>query len=292
MIKGTIRWTFILAVLLGIAPFAARVASPLRGPEGSLETTLLTSTDAGRGLASLAVVALVAGAVGSLGSRVFSRDVGLAVAGLSFAWLAWRCGLPEPMVRVRRGADFFGMLAIESVLAGAAGLVVAGCIGLAARERTRGDRAGLYAALVGDGEDRRRVVAAALLAVVASAIGAEVVAYLLAFESIKGQAVAAALGAGIAAGAVSLVLGLGMGVRVGVLPPFVGMLLAAGAAPLIARVKHGGGIVDAALALRLFDAARLAPLDWTTGAFLGIPVGWGWATSLAEPHGKPAQASG
>ena len=295
MVKVTIRWVYILAILLGVAPLAARVLlGSLRAPDGSLEATILTSSSTGTGLIGLVVGGVLACVCGGLGSRLFGRDVGFTVAGSVFIWAAWRCGLPEHMVRLRESGAALSALVIEQGLVGAiaiASSIVVVVMGKDVPTHFAGSR--VRAVVVGESEESSKVALAGGACTLASAAVSGAVAYFIAIESLKGQTVMATVCAGVAAAAASHVLGLALGVRTGVLPPMLGAVLAAIAGPIIARATHGAGLVTAATAGNLFELARPAPLDWAAGLLLGVPVGWGWSHSMTEqqvPGGQPIPA--
>lgn len=295
MVKVTIRWIYILAILLGVAPLAARILlGTLRAPDGSLEATILTSSSTGTALVGLIVIGALAAGCGALGSRLFGRDVGFTVAGTVFIWAAWRCGLPEHMIRLRGSGAPLTTLAIEHALVGVIAIATSVAIVVLGKDvptHFAGSRT--MAVVLGESEEPRKVPMAAGACTLAAAAAAGGVAYFIAIESLKGQTVMAAVCAGIAAAAASHVLGLAMGVRAGVLPPMLGAVLAAIAGPIIARAIQGTGLVNAATAGNLFALARPAPLDWAAGLLLGVPVGWGWSHSMTEqqiPSGQPIPA--
>jgi hypothetical protein len=104
--------------------------------------------------------------------------------------------------------------------------------------------------------------------------------WVVAQETIKGQTFAAAIAAGL--------LGTFGGrlissrASIGVFVAAIAVLAAV--SPAAATFYHSSdpALVRASLAGSLFPPARLMPLDWIAGAFVGIPMGLNLAASMGE----------
>jgi hypothetical protein len=60
------------------------------------------------------------------------------------------------------------------------------------------------------------------------------------------------------------------------------MVVAAVAAPVVAKFMHGDTLLSVLYADRLMMAAKPLPVDWAAGALLGVPVGMGWAGAVLD----------
>lgn len=150
----------------------------------------------------------------------------------------------------------------------------------------------------GDESWPARVGLAELLIVVAVAVAAGlVVPSLMIGAGLKGQAIASAIAAGIAAATLGVFASRRWGFRP--LGAAAGLALVAGAAPLVAVMMapqggSAGGLVRLANEGGLLAAARVVPMDWIAGMLIGIPLGLAWGQSLSGAkltHGTAAQAS-
>ncbi len=112
------------------------------------------------------------------------------------------------------------------------------------------------------------------IAVVAGGIAAAFIAG----SPLKGQAVAAAVVGGIAAGAAIRLFDL----HTPVPAMFVAIAALATLGPLSGVVMAGSGVVSATYRGTLFPLAWILPLDWIAGGLLGIPLGVAWAASMME----------
>jgi hypothetical protein len=135
--------------------------------------------------------------------------------------------------------------------------------------------AGLYRVFKGKGG-----LAVLPVAIIAGAAAA----WFIGVTPLKGQAVFAAMLAGVVGAAVgrlvdfeaalpSLVLPI---VALAVLGPLSGFALAGGG---------GSNVVHAAYKGTLFPLANITALDWIAGALIGVPAGVAWAGSMMEKKG-------
>lgn len=68
------------------------------------------------------------------------------------------------------------------------------------------------------------------------------------------------------------------------LAPYIGVLVVAIGAPVYAAVSYGTGITQASVTGELIPPARLIPMDWLAGMFLGVPWGLGWVAGMVKEH--------
>jgi len=100
----------------------------------------------------------------------------------------------------------------------------------------------------------------------------------------KGQAVFAAIAAGVIGGAAGRLVDFEVSLPSLMLPIVVLAVLG----PLSGYAMAGGGgaqVVQAAYKGTLFPLANITALDWIAGALLGIPMGVAWAGSMTEKKG-------
>lgn len=295
MLKPFARWTVVLAVLVVVGPLVGGLVGGLHQADGQVAATPMLADSTPQGL--LAGLALMAAAAiaGFAGSR-FSQGTGLACAGLVVAWGAWnsataldalREAQPGTLIRLAIEAWVFGVLAVGlSVVLlgwGQPSHMTPGDVVMNAPTRGRGLRRGLVSPMTW-----------AAAGVGAAAAGG--VVWIIAFDLLKGQAVFAAFCGGIAAGAATrLVLIAAWSGRdhepswgtehAGIdVSPFLSMFMVAVAAPFVASVMHEPATIPEAVRAPggLFALARVMPLDYLAGMFLGIPVGVGWAVGMME----------
>lgn len=283
------RWSIYLAALFLVGPLAGTLTAALRSETGSAQATPLVSSTPVLGIAAGAAALAIALGLGLVGARLVNVHSGMTAAGLVAAWAAWRTGTTHEILREARAADPLWTLVVEGLIFAVLGVALAAALVLAAK---RGDpeeptiqlsRGGAPRPAEGFAERLRQAMpgpgtAVALLAALAAAAGA---AWLIAQSPMKGQAIIAAVGAGLAAGVVGrLVDG-----RTPILTFFlvIGVLCVVGPATG-ALVAPAGGPVAAMMAGRLFPLAVPVPLDWIAGGLLGVPMGAAWAASMVEKH--------
>lgn len=267
MRAGIVRWMFYVAAMMVVGPLAAGLLSGLRAADGSPAATPLASTaPVGGMLRGLLAMAIALG-FGAAASRVSGMHAGLTTAGLVMAWVAWRSGEVHELIREAHSAGPLTRLSIEGAIFGAAGVLMACVLVLAAK---------------GEGTARQRLLGSGRGTVVACAIGlaaGALAAWLVAVTPLKGQAVMAAVAAGAAAAAAARLADI----RVPLAPVAVPLAVLAVLGPVAGLVLSGSGnVVAASYQGALAPIAQITPLDWIAGALLGIPLGAGWAGSMIE----------
>jgi hypothetical protein len=273
MKAAIVRWMFYLAALLFFGPVAAMLVASLRAVNGGPDATPLVSTTPALGILLAFAALAVALLLGIIASRLAGAFAGMSTAGLVVAWIAWRTGTVDGIVRASHSGRPLFLLAVEGAIFGIAGIAMAVLI---VRMGDITERRG--------GLDQKQLIPDAKawtalgLAVLAGAVGAGI----LAVTALKGQAIAGAVFGGMLVG----VVGRLQRVRsvpaymipiaiLAVLGPLSGLAVAGGPGNVIAALYRG----------TLFPIAHPLPLDWIAGGLLGIPIGIGWAGSMERKAG-------
>lgn len=277
MAQATIRWGLYLAALVVIGPIARRLTGALHALDGSGEATVLVTGSVAAGLGAAVGVFALAALVAVPAAWLLGARPAMTTAGLVLAWASWGTGTVDHILRREPSPGTFWRLAAEGVLVGLLGLVLVGLIVLSARAEHHQEPGPRLDRFLGPLR-RATTPMAAALAVVFAAAGA----WLIAVEPLKGQALGAAVVAGILAAAAGRLADVHAPAFVFLIPVVV---LAIGA-PVVAATTTEGGI-ELVLTVNqqgLFRLANILPLDWIAGAFLGVPVGHAWAGSLLHRH--------
>lgn len=276
-------WTILLACLFGAGPALVWLAPRMVGGDGGPGWTYLASESSGLGAVLLIVTLLAACVIGLATSRLLGMRAGLGAIGMTLVAPALQGGEIVEILRWADAPGVFARLALEGAIVAAIGFGAAFVMGrIAPREAPmspaeRQERA------------RHHVTEGAIGAVSALAIGA-IAAWIIAREPIKGQMIAAGFAAGVA--------GMGAGRVIAPRAPIaavaLGVLLLGVFGPMLGFVVAGSDALRAAYEQRLPAIAGPTPIDWITGAMLGMPLGLTWAISMLEKRvekvAKPSPA--
>lgn len=273
MLTTAAKWCVPLGALFVLGPLAAALPAALTAPDGSGEATLLIGQSLFMGLAAGVVALLLAGLAGVVGATLGGTGAGFFSAGMVLVWAAWVTARVDRLLAVTGNGSTLWVLALEGALVGIAGVVLAWVIVLAAR---RADHPGSQR------RDDASLVGTVLPGIALAVIAGGLASWLVAQDFLKGQTFAAAACAGM--------LGATAG-RVGAhraspVVFFVGIAVLAVASPVAAAFIHGtgDGPLRAAYDGSLLPMARILPLDWIAGAFVGVPLGLAWAGSMIDRH--------
>lgn len=273
MVKNLIRWMFILAALLVIGPLLGGLIGSLHAYDGSHHVTPLASAEPAKGALYLLLVLGIGAAFGTLVSKVYGIANGMTCAGLIFAWAAWNCATIDSLVRSSDSHSPLMRLAVE-------GLIVASVAGIAGWLIQRQSvQARMDASL--RITPRQMFAGPGLIALGAGLAGAALVGWFVANDTLKGQAVFAAIGAGIAAGAAAQ-LAAARDASAVIPSAVLATALMALIGPVAGLLIHGGKFASVAASGTVFGLAIPVPLDWLAGAFIGVPMGVQWAGSMIE----------
>lgn len=264
MVRATLRWVYLMGVLFIAGPLCARLVTLTPAPGGGPASGATLSVAPIPALLATFGALCIAAALGAVGGRLFSPRTGFFAAGLALAWTPWAIGRMDDLVRVPLGRAVLPALAIEGAIMGALGVGVGLVIWLARRPGAERDKAfGLGGGIVGP--------------LVAIGVGG-VAAWAVSRSSDAGQALGAATFAALFGALVGRVVDSGSPDRVYLLS----MLVLAIAAPLVAMFTSNAPTIDLVYSGSIFPPALIMPLDWVTGALLGIPMGSAWASSMLE----------
>lgn len=294
---STVRWVAGALVFFGIGPLAAASVGALRTRSGSTAASLLISGSQSAGLGAAVVVLGVAAVVGLSGARFVSARFGFGVASLVLAWAAWRAGATPDIVRdaVLQGSSARGTLITLGVESALLMLCVAGIAWAMFRVGKPSDGFKPIPGVDPQPVTFRHAFAGSHLA---PALGVAMVAgtvglWIVGFEATKGQAVAAAVVAGLLAAMAAEFAASGMNRSLHPAPVLLALAALGLAAPLFVALSGGARLDEMIYAGRIPPLAVAAPLDLAAGAMLGVPLGLTWARSLMEkkvqePASRPA----
>lgn len=282
--RNIARWVWLGVSILAIGPLAGLLTASLARDDGGADATFLVSGSVAYGIGAAIGCIALALLAGLPGSRLFGPKNGLTCAGFVIAWAAWRSGRVDDILRASDGSGPMTLLAIEGAVFGL--LTIAGAAAIVAFGRPASTHERDQYMLLGERFPLTRLFTLpALVAVAVTAAVSLVVAWALAVNALKGQTVMAALVAGIIGAAAGRLAGAMIRDEIPPLSYFVGFMIAAIAAPIIATASHGQDLLAAADASTLFAAARLTSADWFAGAFLGVPIGMAWVHSMMDRQG-------
>jgi len=284
MLKAVLYWIVMALAALVIGPAAGALVGNLRAADGAGHVTPLTSVGPvvgmGAGLAALALAVLTSLAC----ARFLGIRAAMTVAGIIAAWTAIRTAMPDDLVIRAQGTGVLVPLAVEGLIFGILAAVGAGLL-LRAGEHGQKD----VSPLLGP-EGLKAIGIGALVAV---PIGG-VIVYVVAFETLKLQTVFSASFAGIGAGAVAALacsaVSPDRSAARATIGAFLGMAILATIGPVSALAINSapGALLRSAYGGTYFPLAAPLAFDWIAGAFLGVPVGIGWAGSMLDK--SPASA--
>lgn len=284
MRKAIFEWVCLVLAVLILGPVAGLLPAMLRSPAGSGEATALTSTTPLVGIVLSLVALALATVVGMFGSKTVTRSMGMACAGFTLVWVACRSGRAEMIFRESTSpAASAWMLAIEAAILAVPALFV---VTLVQRPRPLESdanavafvevRTGLVEGIVALFRDYR-----GLVGIIAAVAGAAFGCALGSISLLKGQCVFAGVLAGIGAGCAGGLVIAGVESKPS-LAPYVGVLLMAIAAPIVAIFMNGSGLSTAAITGDLVPPGRMIPMDWIAGMFLGVPWGLSWVSGMVK----------
>lgn len=275
--KVVFQWVFGAIAVLAVGPIAGWAVSAHRGVDGSVHATMLVGANPMVGVLGHAGAIVLAAALGLVTARVINGRFGLFATGAVLAWGAARSGRIEAVLGVQPTNSTLTTLAIEGALLAAAAGAVAWLI---CRDTEHEDPA----------KHEKALSAETLLGMTAALVAGGIGAWLAARDDLKGQTIGAAWVAGALGATLARVLAHrapGWAVVAGVclcavVGPILGLM--AGAVPALAGMYNGS------ISSSLASLARVAPLDWLAGAFMGVPVGMSWAGSMVDKRVEESEA--
>ena len=252
-----------------VGPVAAWLCRPIRGVDGGMISTALTSASVGPAVVRAVLAMALAALFGAGVARTLGWRLGCFVAGVVLAWPAWEHAGVAQLVRATGDPSIMTTLAIEGGLMLALTLAMALALFRADPGIDRKPEA-LQGAVPGIGG----LIAAAL----AAGALAGFAVLLVAMGEERAQAFAAAVVGSILAGAVARFIGP----YPGPVTAMLGLLILAVVAPLLTGMMAGADLVESAYTGSMLNLGRLTPMLWASGALVGVPIGTAWAESMFE----------
>lgn len=281
MLQAILRWIIPLVALFVLGPLAWLLTLNLRAPDGSGEVSLLVGRSISSGVLAGAGAMVLALAIGVVGARLLGVRRGLFSAGIVVAWAAAGTGHVDRVLGRTNSSHTLWMFTAEGALLTLLAVLCAWAI-LAVKPKPivipnqPAPKVNLEPTALFD--------SSTLPALGASLVAAALVAWILAFDTHKGQTIGAAVLAAMVGTMIARMISQTVSPVV-----FVAAVAILGmVGPAAATFIHPSisGPTRAALAGNLFALARPMPLDWIAGALMGVPLGLAWAASLVEKHEK------
>lgn len=282
MRNSIIRWTIYLSAAFIFGPFAGSLVGSLRAFDGSHNATPLLCTSPGTGLLMGLAACGIALAVGLVAARLLGAAPGMSAAGLVLAWAAWKTGEVDQLIRTAQSATPLRMLSFEGAIFGFIAVVLAFAIALISHHdgmdphHVEGDKK-RPALLAGEGRASLMVLPIAFFA-------AAVAAWFIGISPLKGQAVFAAIAAGVLGAAAGRLANIHIPIPMLIIPIAALAIIGPLSGEALASSVPGGppAVVATAYKGALFPLANISSLDWIAGGLLGIPLGVAWAGSMIE----------
>ncbi len=282
MLTAALRWAPGLLAIFVLGPIAGALVGMLRSPDGGPDASLLVNTSPVMGLGALVGVFAIAGVCGLIASRIVGYRLATWAVGYVLAWAAYRSADVPNLIRSQTEGAPWITLAIEGLLCGvlAAGLLIA-------MLKCSNDRS----AKLGSGDSLASAMRApsTWVGLAASLIAGGVVAHLVNMDPIKGQAIFAAVMAGVAAGGAGAYISSFVGESPGEPVLAIGFCLLAVLGPIAGLILYGSdGALNAANKGHLLGPSAMLGLDWAAGLFMGLPAGVALVESTVEQTAKAA----
>lgn len=266
----------ILALCI-LGPIATLNLDGLQALDGGPDVSLLVTAEPVIGLISGLAILAGAAIYGILAGKLVDARTGTLSAGFLVAWAAWRTGNLGHIFRIDPSSGVLVRLAIEAAIVGVGAALVA----LLVAGTRPADQPVPHTDLPGPhlGSLTQLAKPPVLGGIVAGAAAALVVAYVVAFNPLRGQALMAGVLGAIAAGAIArLVVHAASGHEAPSAAPYAAVVLAAVVAPLIGFIIPGATHLESAsLSQSLPGFLLVQPLDWAAGMLIGTPIGLAWA---------------
>lgn len=275
MKHAAIRWALVAIAALAVGPVAGWLTGTLRAPDGGTDATALLSTSPALGVLMTLAAILLAIAYGHITAKLLNFKWGMLCSGIIIAWAAWNAGRADAIIRRVQAPSALWTLAIEGLIYGVLGVIATYFITAASDKRAAG--------IDSDEGTQQDSMKAAGVAVLAGAV----VAWGVARSEMVGQTFAAAISAGV----VGTLVGRVVGHRACVPASMLACPILAAVSPALAAIMQGKTLTDSLYRGELFALARIMPLDWLAGMFIGVAIGVSWAGSMVEKH-APEEARG
>lgn len=257
-----LRWILIGGAALALGPILAAITGVVEDSQGGGATTLFVSQSPAMGALAGVVAIAIAGAYGWIVARLTTQGMGLFCAGVAIGWPAFAGATGEQLIRDAQSAQPLWVLSVEALVVGVVGVAISMRILAVKKSNDKDELIGPQAAL----------------ALAVSFLVAAIIGWVIAREGTPGQNLAAA---GIAA-MIATAVGKSVAPGASLVACIVGVLSVGAVGPAAGALLQGSDIVGVSYANGLFPLARLTPLDWLFGTWVGVPIGASWAASMIE----------
>jgi hypothetical protein len=287
MVKNVLAWTCTVLAVFALGPLVTFPMKQLRAVDGSSDVTLLVNRAPLLGVGLLALLLVVMVGSAWVVGRIVNKPTGMAGAWLIAAWGAWRLSTLDKVFAAAAAPNVMWILAIEGLIVSGAGVLLTGLLrddgkeGSAIRSRF---------AVLGQ--------SATYMGVIAGVVVGAIVAHMVGYQTLKGQAFAAAAIGSIGAAAASHLTMLMLGKDPSPVAGAVSIMVLATAGPIAAQMLYGNGL---GAALRagpgltggggIIGVSVPISLDWLGGMLLGLPIGEGWAASMIDKRMNASSAA-
>lgn len=308
MLANAIRWTVRLIAIFALGPIAWSLTAATRAPDGTDHIPPILAANPLSGILSAVAAVSLAGIAGLLSARLLGLRAAWFNTACILIWAAAGTGTVDSAVRLVPSTNLLWRLCLEgTALAIPAVLFAFLMVALAARRTAdlpsiphtpddqlllpRGPHHAPRAVLAEIfGTAPRHAALAepapfshALVALGLGLILSALAAWLVAQNMLKGQAIAAAAVAGMLAAAALVIFDFRLSPALAI----VAIALMAIASPALGVLWHAmlapnKPLAAHVFALKLFPAARILPLDWLAGGFLGSGLGLSLGAWLTE----------
>jgi hypothetical protein len=278
MVKNVLAWTCTVLAVFALGPLVTFPMKQLRAMDGSADVTLLVNRAPLLGVGLLVLLlAVMVGAAWVVG-KIVNKPTGMAGAWLIAAWGAWRLSTLDKVFAAAASPNVMWMLAIEGLIVSGAGVLLTGLLRDDGKE---GSTIRSRFAVLGQ--------SATYMGVIAGVVVGAIVAHMVGYQTLKGQAFAAAAIGSIGAAAASHLTMLMLGKDPSPVAGAVSIMVLATAGPIAAQVIYGNGLGTALRAGPgltggggIIGVSVPISLDWLGGMLLGLPIGEGWAASMID----------
>lgn len=289
MVKNVLAWTCTVLAVFALGPLVTFPMKQLRALDGSSDVTLLVNRSPMLGVSLLALLLGVMVAAAWVIGKIVNKPTGMASAWLIAAWGAWRLSTLDKVFAAASSSNVMWILAIEGLIVSGAGVVLTGLL--------RGDDSGAETNK-GGGRFAALGDASTYIGVAAGVVVGGIAAHIVGYQTLKGQAFAAAAIGSIGAAAASHLTALLLGKKPSALAGAVSVMVLAAIGPVVAQFVYGNGL---GAALRagpgmtggggILGFAVPISLDWLGGMLLGLPIGEGWAASMIDKRMQSTAAT-
>jgi hypothetical protein len=266
------KWILYLLASLAIGPGLYRLTSAITDEHGGQSAILSDSASPVWMVAACFLAALCAsGAFAWIGAKTVDEPTGYILAGICLVWTAWPLANLESLTRLHESELPVYRIALENLACMGIAFVI---VWIASRQRLEADSP------TTESIGGQKIATAVCIGAIAAA-GA---CYLVANNGLKGQTIAGAVAAGIAAAVVSQFVHGSINARTRPFIPLASLSVVAACGPVVASMLHGVKLEALVTSGDVLPLARPLSLEWPAGGLIGIALGLSWASGAMQRH--------